>query len=99
MVCRNLRQAHLLEVGLTQISGDHDFFNVCFFPNMTDFKADFIIDSMIDKYHQVVISNWLSLRHIIINQILPFFPSTKYTMVLQHGPFSLHYNRAASKVT
>ena len=28
MVYHNLRQAHFLEVGLTQIPGDHDFFNI-----------------------------------------------------------------------
>ena len=44
------------EVALTQISGDHDFFNLFF--SMTYFRAYLIIDSRTCKCHQVVLSNW-----------------------------------------
>ena len=58
MVYRNMRQAHLQEVGLTKIPGDHDFFNI--FSNMTYFRANFMADSMIDsktdKHHH---GSWL----------------------------------------
>ena len=56
MVSWSLCQAYLQEVDMTQISGDHDFFD--FFGNMTNFKVDSTIDSRIDKHHQVVLSNW-----------------------------------------
>ena len=52
-----------------------------FFFSMTNFRTNFGIDpriyykrdSIIDKHHQVVLSNWSGLRHIILNQNLPSF--------------------------
>ena len=65
-----------------------------FFTSMTNSKVDSIIYSRTwsrtNKHRQVVLSNWSSLRHTIVNQTLPFFLPTKYAMVPQHGPFSLH---------
>jgi hypothetical protein len=59
MVYRNLRQAHLQEVGLTKIPGDHDFFNI--FSNKTyfriDCRADSRTNSRIDKHHQIILLN------------------------------------------
>ena len=40
MVCRNLHQAYLQEVSLTQISGDHDFL-MCFFSQHDIFQGRF----------------------------------------------------------
>ena len=67
MVSRNLRQAYLQGVDLTQIPRDHDyflFFNIFF--SMTDFRAHCKVDSITysktdsktDKRHQVVLSSW-----------------------------------------
>jgi hypothetical protein len=67
MVSRGFRQAHLQEVGLTQILGDHDFFRC--FPSMKHFT----IDSKTDKHHQMILSNWWNLRHIILKQTFPSF--------------------------
>jgi hypothetical protein len=88
MVYRNLRQAQLQEVGMTKIRGYHDFFNI--FSNRRDFRTDCRVDSRTDKHHQIILLNWSSLRHIILNQSSPLFPPTKYAMIPQHGPFSLH---------
>ena len=46
MVCRNLRHAYLQEVGLTQISGDHDFYLFCFF-----FKFFSELDKFEGRFH------------------------------------------------
>ena len=43
------------EVGLTQILRDHDFINI--FSSKTYCRAYSNIDSMIDKHHQVILSN------------------------------------------
>jgi hypothetical protein len=63
MVDQNLCQAYLQEVGLTKMTGDHDFFN------MFSSRANFMVDSMsnsridsrtyskIDKHHQVILLN------------------------------------------
>ena len=95
-VSRNFCQAYLQEVGLTQILGDRDFFNI-FFSRInfkTNFRAisvtHFRIDSRTDKHHQVVLSNWYSLRHMTLNQILPSFFGNRVCNGLQHGPLSLH---------
>ena len=61
MVSQNFHEAYLQEVGLTQISGDHNIFSF----SMIDFRTDFRAYSNTDKYHQVVLSNWYILRHII----------------------------------
>ena len=54
--------------------------------NMIDSRAHSIIDSRIDfrtdKHHQVVLSNWQSLRHIVLNQILSSFSAHK----IDNGP-------------
>jgi hypothetical protein len=59
MVCRNLRQAHLQEVGLTKIPGEIMIFLIFF--SMTDFRIDCKADSIAyskidfrdDKHHQI----------------------------------------------
>ena len=60
--------------------GDHDYYYY-FFSNMIDCKANSrtnsMIDSKTDKHHQVILSNWLSLRHIILNQIFPCWSANK----------------------
>ena len=88
MVSRNFRHAYLQEVVLTQISGYNIF--LISFSNMTDFRADSRIDSKTEFQDRQILSKWWSLRHIILKQILPSFPPTKYATVPQHGPFSLH---------
>jgi hypothetical protein len=83
MVYRNLRQAHLQEVGLTKISGDREFFNI--YSNRIGFgtecaadsRTDSRTNSRTDKHHQIILLNWPSLRHIILNQILPSFSANK----------------------
>jgi hypothetical protein len=63
MVYRNLRQAHLQEVGLTKILGDHDFFNI--FSSKIDFMTYYMANSRIesktnsriDKHHQIILLN------------------------------------------
>ena len=60
MVYWNLRQVHLQEVGMMQIPGDYDFFNI--FSSVTDFttngKAYSKTNSRVDKHHQIIILNW-----------------------------------------
>ena len=63
MVSQDFRQAHLQEVGLTQISGDHGFLNI--FSSMigfvTYYREDsityFKIDIRTNKHRQVILSN------------------------------------------
>ena len=50
-------------------SGRPWLFFFLFFFNMIDFKTD--------KHHQVILLNWYSLKHIILNQILPSFSANK----------------------
>ena len=84
MVSPNFRRACLQELDLTQISKDHDFFHIFF--SMPYFKINFkaysIVDSMTYRHHQVVLSNWWSLKHFILNQILPSF----YANNICNGP-------------
>ena len=47
-------------------------------------------NSKIDKHHQVILLNWKSSRHIILNQILPSFRPTKYAIHnMVHSHFTL----------
>ena len=54
---KKIRQAHLQEVGLTRISGNHDFFNI--FSTKTNFmtnrRANSRIDSKTIKHQQEVL--------------------------------------------
>ena len=54
MVYRDLHHTHLLEVGLTQIPGDQDFFNNFLSKTNfgTDCRVDSITNSKTDKHHQ-----------------------------------------------
>src|SRR5665213_2493370 len=65
MVSQNFHQTHLQEVGLTQISGDHDKKNP---PKMVCLIFSSMTYSTIDSK-----TNSLKFRHIVFNQILPSF--------------------------
>ena len=56
MVSKNFCHAYLQEVGLTQLSGDPDRFQDIFQGIFQHTKS--IIDSKMDKHHQVVILDW-----------------------------------------
>ena len=90
MVSWNFCQAHLHEVGLTRIPGGHEsFFST--FSSMRDLKTNCRVDFRTEKHHQVILSNWYSLRHIIFKPNPPlFFRQQNMQWSLQHGPFSLH---------
>ena len=62
--------------GPTQVSGDHVFVLKYFFSN-TYFMTGSITNSMTNKYHQVVMSHWWILRHIILNQTIPSISANK----------------------
>ena len=94
MISRNFCQAHLQEVGLKQIPGDRDCFLI-YFSSMTTFY-DILQGKFHDKFQDIQTppSNSLKLTkfetyNIKANPPL-FFPPTKYAMVRQHDPFSLH---------
>ena len=40
---------------------------------MINYREDSRLNSMTDKHHRVILSNWQRLRHITLNQILPSF--------------------------
>ena len=86
MVSQNFRQAYLQHVGMTQVSGDCDF--LIFF-SMAYCRPG--------KHRQVVLSNWYSLRHIILNQIIPSFSANN----ICNGPatwsiLTSHYGQGSS---
>ena len=98
MVYWNLCQAHLLEVGLTQIPADHDFFCKFFFQHdrFQDNFHDILQGRFQNIFHNKKISpsNYLelvkNLRHIKLNQVLPSF-LYQQSMQWSHNTICSHF--------
>jgi hypothetical protein len=93
MISWNFRHTHLQEVGLTHIPEDHDFFKI-FFSSMLNFKTitwqipeQIPRETNTTKYFSHIDRVWDILYQ---TKPSPLFPPTKYAMVPQYGPFSLH---------
>ena len=74
------RYAHLQELGWRKFQ---ETMTYCRANSITNSNIDF----KIDKQHQVFLSSWDILYW---TKSSPLSPPTKYAMVPQHGPFSLH---------